>query len=142
MLTAMAYDAKRVRARAKILARSDRRMRAELIELRRNAGMTQQDVADLLGISQQAVQKLEAYDADPKLSTLRRYANAVGAIVTHYVESDRGQSDSYAASDAWPSQGRAATSNWSTAATAPPCPYSASYRDWGDSIMHMDLVAQ
>lgn len=53
--------------------------------------MTQKDVAELLGISQQAVQKFESYDSDPKMSTLARYANAVGALVTHSVEPDVGQ---------------------------------------------------
>jgi len=59
------------------------------VAIRREAGFTQHDVADLMGRTQQAVQKLERYDADPQLSTLRRrYANAVGAIVTHEVRRD------------------------------------------------------
>lgn len=81
-----------VRARSQLLARADRKMKAGLVEVRRNAGLTQQDVADILGITQQAVQKLERYDSDPKLSTLSRYANAVGAIVDHSVTKDVGQS--------------------------------------------------
>lgn len=81
-----------VEARAMILAGEDRRMRKDLVALRREAGLTQQDVATFMGTTQQAVQKLERYDADPQLSTLRRYANAVGALVQHTVSPDNGRS--------------------------------------------------
>lgn len=91
------------KARAKLLAREDRQMKANLIELRQRAGLTQADVAALLGISQQAVNKLERYDSDPKLSTLRRYANAVGALVEHTVVQDIGQSEQLAAAGRWKS---------------------------------------
>lgn len=67
-------------------------MRSELVLLRREAGLSQGDVAERMGISQQAVSKFERYDSDPKLSTVRRYANAVGALITHRVERDQGQS--------------------------------------------------
>ncbi|WP_344785014.1 helix-turn-helix transcriptional regulator [Microbacterium kribbense] len=90
-----------VRARAKVLARRDREMRSSLVELRRSAGLTQKDVAERMGCTQQAVQKLERYDADPKLSTLRRYINAVGALVDHEVEVDRGQSLHYEDTTRW-----------------------------------------
>ncbi|MBT1620607.1 helix-turn-helix domain-containing protein [Curtobacterium flaccumfaciens pv. poinsettiae] len=89
------------KARAQLLARSDRQLKSDLIAQRRRAGMTQKQVADLLGISQQAVTKLERYDSDPKLSSLRRYANAVGAIVEHRVSPDVGQSALLAASSRW-----------------------------------------
>lgn len=93
-----------VRSRAKVLAREDRLMRSELVRIRRQNKLTQKDVADLLGVSHQAVQKLERYDADPKLSTLRRYANAVGAIVEHSVTVDVGQSAAMAAPSQWESK--------------------------------------
>lgn len=96
MSTATAHhphlESTRVRARSQILARADREMKANLVRVRRDAGLTQKDVADILGVTQQAVQKLERYDSDPKLSTLSRYANAVGAIVDHSVSKDVGQS--------------------------------------------------
>lgn len=91
-----------VRARAKVLAREHRTMRAELVTLRRDAGLTQGDVAERMGVTQQAVSKFERYDSDPKLSTVRRYANAVGALVEHRVERDQGQSVVLAAArSAW-----------------------------------------
>ena len=81
-----------IRARAKVLAREHRVMRSELTLLRREAGLSQGDVAERMGVTQQAVSKFERYDSDPKLSTVRRYANAVGALVAHRVERDQGQS--------------------------------------------------
>ena len=90
-----------VRARAKVLAREDREMKAKLIRHRRNTGLTQKEVAERMGVTQQAVQKLERYDSDPKLATLRRYANAIGAFVSHEVVPDVGQSVWIAAAPVW-----------------------------------------
>lgn len=83
----------RAQRRAKELAKADYRLLFGLIQARRDRGMTQQDVAELLGISQPAVAAFERQDADPKLSTIRRYAHAVGAAVRHTVELDDGQFD-------------------------------------------------
>lgn len=77
--------------RAKHLAKADYRLVAALVKVRKERGLSQQDVADRLGLTQQAVAKIERYDNDPKLSTLRRYAHAVGALVAHVVEVDEGQ---------------------------------------------------
>lgn len=77
--------------RAKILARNDYKLRRDLVQARRDAGLSQPDVAERMGISQQAVSKLERYDSDPKLSTLRRYAHAVEAVVEHKVISKSDQ---------------------------------------------------
>ncbi len=85
-------SAETIRARAKVLAREDYAMRSDLVALRRQAGLTQKQVAERMGITQQAVHKLERYDSDPKLSTVRRYANAVGALIEHRVVPDMGQS--------------------------------------------------
>lgn len=94
-----------VRARAKLLAREHRQMRAKLIGLRERSGLTQAEVGELIGISQQAINKFERYDADPKLSTIRQYANAVGAIIEHHVTLDIGQSVLAAAPSPWESVG-------------------------------------
>lgn len=77
--------------RAKELAKADYRLLIGLVRARKERGMTQQDVADKLGVSQPTVADFEREDSDPKLSTIRRYAHAVGAIVTHQVDIDRGQ---------------------------------------------------
>lgn len=95
------FDMTLVRPRAQVLAREDRELKAELVAMRRAAGLTQQQLADRMGVSQQAIQKLERYDSDPKMSTVRRYANALEAIVEHRVTRDSGQSAALAAPSRW-----------------------------------------
>ncbi len=55
---------------------------AELLRARQQAGMTQADVAERMGIAQASVARLESSAGSrrhaPSLSTLRRYADAVG----------------------------------------------------------------
>ncbi|HZN18082.1 MAG TPA: helix-turn-helix domain-containing protein [Micromonosporaceae bacterium] len=62
--------ARRARARQELLA--------ELVEQRRVAGLSQADVAERMGTSQPAVARLESGGVDARLSTLERYAAAVG----------------------------------------------------------------
>jgi transcriptional regulator with XRE-family HTH domain len=78
-------------ARTKMLAKNDYKLMADLVQIRISRGLTQPQVAERLGISQQAVSKLESYSSDPRLSTIRRYANAVEALIAHVVEADEGQ---------------------------------------------------
>ncbi|MED7954332.1 MULTISPECIES: helix-turn-helix transcriptional regulator [unclassified Streptomyces] len=56
---------------------------AELIETlvvaRRKCGLTQRDVAELMGTSQSTVSEFERAGGDARYSTLQRYARAVGA---------------------------------------------------------------
>lgn len=68
-----------IRERAKHLSQDHRQLMAELVKARVEVGMSQSDIAEIMGVTQQRVSQLEKYDADPKLSTVRRYANAVGA---------------------------------------------------------------
>ncbi len=91
------------------MASHDRRLKSKLIELRRASNLTQSDVAELIGVTQQAVQKFERYDSDPKASTIRRYANAVGAIVEHQVVRDVGQSIELAGPATWKTSGQSVT---------------------------------
>lgn len=74
--------------RARQLASNDYQLIADLVRTRKDSGMSQVEVAELLGVTQQAVSKIESYDGDPQLSTLRKYANAIGAIVRHEVRRD------------------------------------------------------
>ncbi|QRY48144.1 helix-turn-helix transcriptional regulator [Mycolicibacterium boenickei] len=67
------------------LARAELKMLKDLVELRHHSGLTQQDVADAIGRDKSAVSRFERLDSDPRLSTVRRYARAVGAMVTHSV---------------------------------------------------------
>ena len=52
---------------------------AELVAMRRAAGLSQNEVAERMGTSQPAVARLEAGLVDARMSTVQRYAAAVGA---------------------------------------------------------------
>lgn len=67
-----------VQARADALVEALEDLKFDLVELREKR-MTQKDVADRMGMSQSAVSQFERYDSNPTLTTLRRYALAVGA---------------------------------------------------------------
>lgn len=87
------------RRRAKYLAAQDRKLLEKLVETRRTSGLSQEDVAELLGVSQQAVSKFEGMDSSPSLARVRHYAHAVGALVAHVVAEDSGQLEAHG--DAW-----------------------------------------
>lgn len=70
------------------LAEADERLLYELIKARKDASLSQRDVALRLGITQPAIAKFERHDSDPRLSTVRRYAVAVGARIEHSVNCD------------------------------------------------------
>lgn len=52
-----------------------------LYELRRRANLTQAEVAERMGTTQSAVSDLERTAVDPHVTTLQRYARAVGAAL-------------------------------------------------------------
>ena len=56
-----------------------RRLVADLTAQRRSAGLSQTEVAARMGTSQSAVARLESGDADVRVSTLERYAAAIGS---------------------------------------------------------------
>ncbi|MCZ4077856.1 helix-turn-helix transcriptional regulator [Rhodococcus sp. H36-A4] len=68
------------------LVAADRDMIEALISLRIKKNITQSAVADCLGRHRSAVSNFERLGADPHLSTIRRYAAAVGAKVRHVIE--------------------------------------------------------
>jgi len=59
-------------------ARERRRLLRELADARRRAGLTQMAVAASMGTSEAAVSRLESGEVDPKVSTVERYAAALG----------------------------------------------------------------
>ncbi len=63
---------------------------AELVAARLELGLSQTEVAAQMGTSQSAVARLEAGEADMRLSTLERYAAAVGREVSWQLESRHG----------------------------------------------------
>ena len=67
------------------LVRADFAWVQQLVNLRKQHGLTQAQVAAAMGRSQSVVSDLETMSNDPRLSTLRRYALAIGAAVKHMV---------------------------------------------------------
>ncbi len=62
---------------------SDRRRELieELVRARQDSALSQTEIAARMGTSQSAVARLESGDLDVRLSTLERYAAAVGRTV-------------------------------------------------------------
>lgn len=67
------------------LADADDCLLEELVTLRKQKRLTQEEVALRMGRSKTAVSNFERLGSDPHLSTIRRYAAAIGALVTHQV---------------------------------------------------------
>lgn len=84
--------------RARALVEEDRRFLRSLVARRKELGLSQQGIANLLGVKQPTIASFERYDSDPKLSTVRRYAHALQTLVCHYAVADTGQ----AMAGAWP----------------------------------------
>ena len=56
---------------------------ADLKLWRIRMGISQREVGERMGISQQAVSRLESGKQDPYMSTLRRYCLSIGVIIRH-----------------------------------------------------------
>lgn len=62
-------------------ARDRRRMLRQLADERKRRGITQTELAAVMGTSQSSVARIEAGKADVRLSTLERYAASLGQRV-------------------------------------------------------------
>ena len=82
---------KSARRRTKYLAQQNRTLIAKLVQIRKESGLSQADVAELLGNTQQAISEFERMLTPTSLSRISNYAHAVGALVTHHVAKDCGQ---------------------------------------------------
>ncbi len=58
----------------------------QLTALRHQVGLSQTEVAQLMGTSQSAVARFEAGDLDVRLSTIERYTNAIGVQLEWRIE--------------------------------------------------------
>ncbi|RLA37896.1 MAG: transcriptional regulator [Gammaproteobacteria bacterium] len=58
----------------------------QLARLREESQLSQQEIADILGISQPSVANLEKRGEEVKLSTLKRYVEALGGKLTLDIE--------------------------------------------------------
>lgn len=76
------------------LAREDQQLVLRLIQLRKDQGLSQEDVAERIGVSQATISSFERLGNDPHLSTVRRYARALGVMVRHHVDDDTDCADS------------------------------------------------
>lgn len=72
-------------SRARGLVAADRALVRDLVAVRERGGMTQADVARAMGADQASVSRFESGHSDARLSTVRRYAKAVGALIRHEV---------------------------------------------------------
>jgi predicted transcriptional regulator len=64
---------------------SRRALIEELVQARRDSELSQAEIAARMGTSQPAVARLESGDLDARLSTLERYAAALGRTVNWHV---------------------------------------------------------
>lgn len=77
-----------IEARAESLAEAQAEFLQQLVAHRRKHKLSQQVVADRMGVSQPTVHALERHDANPTLSTIRRYALAVQVRLEHKIVDD------------------------------------------------------
>jgi transcriptional regulator with XRE-family HTH domain len=82
------------------MAEGRRRLLAELLGQRRSLGLSQTEVAARMGTSQSAVARLEAVAGDVRLSTLERYAEAVGQTLRWSLEPESGNAGKPSGEDA------------------------------------------
>lgn len=92
--------------RAKRMVETDELLLDQLVAMRKAKGLSQDQVAERMEITQSAVARIESGERDPRLSTLRRYAMAVGAYYEHHVVDDEVRSVRTASGEhvdtAWP----------------------------------------
>ncbi len=77
-------------ARADALEENHENLLRDLRKMRIEHGLTQEVVAERMGVTQPSVSQFERYDANPTLDTVRRYAMAVGARLSTTVIDDTG----------------------------------------------------
>jgi DNA-binding Xre family transcriptional regulator len=81
-----------------------RRLVAELTGQRRSAGLSQTEVAARMGTSQSAVARLETGEADVRVSTLERYAAAIGSQLAWQAQAGQAELDQPELSQPGPGQ--------------------------------------
>jgi transcriptional regulator with XRE-family HTH domain len=124
----MNEDMSVIDARADSLVESHAALLADLVDLRKKHNISQEVVAERMGVSQPTVSAFERYDSNPTLSTIRRYALAVGARMSVQIVDDCVDDDvTFAAMKRYQ-----ASASWSV-----PSEFSvddAVYVPWSDSV--------
>ncbi|WP_299059421.1 helix-turn-helix domain-containing protein [uncultured Actinomyces sp.] len=77
--------------RADLLVDARDRLLEDLVSLRKEHKLSQQTVAERMGVSQPTVAAFERYDANPTVSSIIRYAMAVDALLDIKVVDDCGE---------------------------------------------------
>lgn len=77
--------------RADLLVDARDRLLEGLVSLRKEHNLSQQTVAERMGVSQPTVAAFERYDANPTVSSIIRYAMAVDALLDVKVVDDCGE---------------------------------------------------
>ena len=77
--------------RADLLVDAKDRLLEDLVSLRKEHKLSQQTVAERMGVSQPTVAAFERYDANPTVSSIIRYAMAVDALLDVKVVDDCGE---------------------------------------------------
>lgn len=84
----MEEEIQRIEARADALVEAHENLMRALVEMRKTHKISQETVAERMSVSQPTVAAFERYDSNPTLSTIRRYALAVGARLQNSVIDD------------------------------------------------------
>lgn len=79
---------KMIEARAASLVADHQKLLRDLVKHRGDHRLSQEVIADRMGVSQPTVAAFERYDANPTLATIRRYALAVGVRIVSEVSDD------------------------------------------------------
>lgn len=77
-----------LRSRARRLVAADRKLVDDLAAIRRRKGISDETVAQRMGITIQYLEAIEGDTADPTLGQMRRYAHAIGVVVEHHIKDD------------------------------------------------------
>ncbi|NEW40754.1 helix-turn-helix transcriptional regulator [Nocardia cyriacigeorgica] len=68
------------------LAKEEIELKRSLVEAREKAGLSQSQLADMIGVHRSVISRFERIDSNPRLSMLRYYAHALGVLIRHRVE--------------------------------------------------------
>lgn len=80
---------------ARKLADAELDLKEALVRARIEAGLSQTDLAELMGVNRSTVSRMERLDSNPRLSDIRQYAFWVGAEIDYRISpSDRSHTGS------------------------------------------------
>lgn len=81
----MSRNAREVEQNAEALLEAQENLMEALKTTRRQRFSSQEEMANTMGVTRDAVDQFERYDANPTLATIRKYALALGVVVDYEV---------------------------------------------------------